>query len=86
MSVKARFYISEVTRRAYNPDHVQVTLQAAGRGEENKDWAAATPSGQIQMTINNPAAASFFGDRLGKDVTLTFEAAEDTLHPSQYSQ
>jgi hypothetical protein len=86
MSVKARFYVSEITRRAFNPDHIQVTLQAAGRGEENKDWAAATPAGQISMTINNPAAASFFGDRLGKDVTLTFEAAEDKQYQSPHQQ
>lgn len=27
---------------------------------ENKTWAAATPSGQFQMSITNPPAAAFF--------------------------
>lgn len=87
MAVKARFYIAEISRKAYNPDHVEVVLQAAGRGEENKDWAKYTPSGEIKMTINNPPAAAFFADRLGKDVTLTFEAHEDdTLRVGPHQQ
>ena len=80
--VTARFYVSEVTRRAYNPDHVTVKLQAAGRGEQNKAWAAATPSGTIELTINNAAAAAFFGDRLAKDVALTFEPLGDETYRS----
>ncbi len=86
MKVLARFYVSEVTRRAYDPGAVSVTLQAVGRGPENKAWASATPSGQITMAIKNGDAAAFFGDRLGKDVAITFEAADDdTHHPSPYT-
>lgn len=77
MSVVARFYVSEITRRAYDPGAVQVTMQAVGRGEENKAWASATPSGQVTMAIKNGDAAAFFGDRLGKDVTIKFEAADE---------
>lgn len=87
MSVNARFYVSQITRRSYNPDHVEVELQAAGRGEENKSWAAATPAGSIKMTINNPPAAAFFGERLGKDIHVTFAAHEDdTLRVSPHQQ
>ena len=39
MTITARFYVESYTRRAYNPDHVDVTLRAAGRGEQNKAWA-----------------------------------------------
>lgn len=86
MAVLARFYVAEITRRSYDPGAVQVTLQAVGRGEENKAWASATPSGQITMAIKNGAAAAFFGDRLGKDVAITFEATEDdTQHSSPHS-
>lgn len=77
MSVLARFYVSEVTRRSYDPEAATVTLQAVGRGPENKEWATATPSGQITLTIKNSPAAAFFGDRLGKDVTVTFDPHED---------
>ena len=38
---------------------------------ENKTWSEATPSGHFQMSITNPAAASFFkaGDLLYVDFT-----------------
>lgn len=72
-TVQARFYVSKVTKHAYNPDHLEVTLQAVSRGEENKSWAAATPVGQMTLTIGNPQAARWFDERLGKDVALTFE-------------
>lgn len=84
--VTARFYVAEVTRRAYNPRHSSVVLQAAGRGEQNKAWAEATPTGQITMTITNESASAFFADRLGKDIAVTFEPLDDeTLHLTQYS-
>lgn len=77
MAVAARFYVSQITRMAYNPDHLQVALQASTRGPENKAWASATPAGNITLTVNNPAAATWFGDRLGKDVAMTFDDAPD---------
>lgn len=72
MAVKARFYVSQVTSFAYNKEQVAVVLQAVARGEENRDWAAATPSGNIQMTVNNPTAATWFKDRLGAEVSILF--------------
>lgn len=83
MSVTARFYVDQVTKRAYNPKHVSVTLRAAGRGDENKAWAQATPTGTIELTINNPDAAAFFEQRLGRDVGLVFT---DLGEPRQASQ
>lgn len=71
--VQARFYVSEVTRYAYNPENLNVVLRAVGRGEENKTWASATPMGEMKLTIGNAAAAKWFEERLGKDVALTFE-------------
>lgn len=73
MTVSARFYVSEVTRQAYNPAHLKVTLTAVGRGDKNAQWAEATPSGKIEMTINNEPAASQFAEALGKDVAITFD-------------
>ena len=85
MTITARFYVESYTRRAYNPDHVDVTLRAAGRGEQNKAWAQATPSGEITMQVNNPVAAEFFASRLGQDVAVTFESLDDTRHVSPHS-
>lgn len=78
MSVVARFYVSETTRRAYQPQHLEVSLQAVSRGPENKTWAAATPAGQIKLTISNEQAAKWFADRLGKDIGILFEDRSDT--------
>lgn len=78
MQVTARFFVSEITRRAYNPAHALVKLQPAYRGQENKAWSEATPSGLIELQISNPGAvdafAAWFAE--GKDIALTFEAVE----------
>lgn len=86
MSVIARFYVATTQKFAFNPDQLVVTLHPVTRGEENKSWATATPAGQVQMTIQNPGAAKFFEQRLGKDVVLRFEDGEDDKHhPSPYT-
>jgi hypothetical protein len=72
MSVAARFYVSGLERNAYQPDATIVKMQPVTRGEQNRDWAAATPSGQIQMTILNSSAAVVFADRLGEEFEITF--------------
>jgi hypothetical protein len=71
--VTARFHVAEVTRFAYNADNRVVKLRPSTKGEQNKAWAAATPSGEITMTIGNPAASAWFEDRLGQDVAITFD-------------
>lgn len=86
MAVKARMYVSKIEKFAYNPDHLTVQLTAVSRGEENKSWAAATPSGSVTLTINNPKAAAWFEERLAKDVVITFESTDDTReHQTPYS-
>jgi hypothetical protein len=84
MGVEARFWVDEITTRAYNPDHVSVTLRAAGRGEGNKSWAQATPTGTIELTITNPAAAEFFKENQGKDVAILFAPVEMEPKTSQH--
>ena len=75
MAVKARFYVSELKRQAYNPNATTVTLNAVSRGEHNKVWASATPVGTLSMTVNNESAAGFFSERLGTEVEITIEEA-----------
>lgn len=84
MTVTARFYVDEITTRAYNPSHVNVTLRAAGRGEQNKAWAEATPTGTITLTVNNPDAAAFFQAHQGHDLALTFEPVGDGPYRSMH--
>lgn len=84
-NVIARFYVDQITRRAYNPDHVEVVLKAAGRGEQNKTWAQYTPSGTLTMQINNPAAAQTFLENLGRDFELTFRVLDEGQFPSEHA-
>lgn len=87
MSVIARFYVAKVEKHAYTPGMTPqraVTLQAATRGEENKSWAQATPSGQITMHINNGAAGQWFEEMLGRDVAVSFSTAEEA-GPTNFS-
>ena len=72
MRITARFFVQSITRNAYDPQAGQVTLGVVSRGPENKQWAAATPSGRIELTINT-SAAEWFHDRLGREVAVTFE-------------
>lgn len=88
MAVQARFYVESILKRAYDPVQVDVTLKAAGRGEQNKAWAKYTPSGDITMHVNNPAAAAWFEERLGRDIALTFDDIpdDDTRHTSPHGE
>ncbi len=84
MTIKARMYVSQITKQATPGTRVQ--MHAVTRGPENKEWAQATPHGVIEMTINNEPAAKWFEDRVGKDVLVSFEAADDEVRLSQYQE
>lgn len=74
--VTSRFYVTSVTRLAYNPAHAKIELKPAYRGEENKAWSEATPSGEITLQISNPSAVEWFSSRLGGgDIAVTFDDA-----------
>lgn len=80
MTVKAMFYVTEITHRA-TPDansvNAQVKLEAAfggylkGLPEGNQDWSKYTPSGKLEMTITNPGAVEQFD--VGAVYEMTFE-------------
>lgn len=79
MTVRGKFYVDEVTRRAFNTEQATVTLRPVTRGEENREWSAATPSGQIVMGICNEAAARFFIDAFDakREVYVDFTLVEE---------
>ena len=78
MTVRAKLYVAKIERGSYDPEAVTVTMQAVTRGEENKEWAAATPTATFTATIKNPAAALPFINGLGKEfyVDITPVVAE----------
>ena len=79
--VTARFYVDQVTRKAYNPEHAEVILKPAyNNGNGNQAWSEATPSGEIKLQISNPTAVEWFVERLGytgTDLHITFEDAPE---------
>ncbi len=78
MAVSARFFVQSVTKQANGGGYAppapmgRVTMHPALRGEENKSWASATPSGSFEMTINGDAL-TWFESRLGKDIAITLD-------------
>lgn len=72
-TIEARFFVAE--RHAF-PQGKQgkVILRVVSRGDQNRKWSSATPSGQIEMSITNPAALDVFDKWLneGCDVAVTF--------------
>lgn len=75
MVVKAKLFVSSVKRQVSSPDSVEITLAAVTQGDENKEWAEATPAASFSMTIQNPPAAAYMGI-LGQEYYVTFEKAE----------
>jgi hypothetical protein len=80
MAVRARFYVATITQHATaaragyaEPLPLgEVTLRPATRGEHNREWASATPSGEFKMTVNGPAYP-WFAERLGREVSITLD-------------
>lgn len=80
MSVAAKFYVAEVRLwPSQTPgESGEVLMRPVTRGEENKAWSSATPSGEIKMTISNPPAFKWFMGRLGKEVSISFTDFDST--------
>lgn len=78
MAVVARFFVHHITNYCYN-DAAEVVLSPVVRGPENAAWASATPSGEIKMQVNNPAAADWFRQMMADkaDIAITYDAAAE---------
>lgn len=85
--VTARFFVAEVKRFAMSVSQahsngwadpaprIEVVMRpvSGAKGPQNEQWASATPSGEIKLTVGNPEAATWFDAMLGKDIAITFE-------------
>lgn len=77
MGVKAMFYVQSVGHSAGGVGTVQLNAVAKG---PYANWSKYTPSGTISITSLNENATAWFYDRLGKDVSITFDdPTEDDL-------
>jgi hypothetical protein len=75
MSVKAKFNCSAVIPNAYGTGVTAHFHAVYGKGEENKDYAEATPSASLSMVISDKTKAAEYFEQ-GKEYYLTFEKAE----------
>lgn len=55
--VRAKMYVTEVGRTQYGG---KVSLRVVSRGADNKDWANATPTGELTLGIRNELAFDQF--------------------------
>lgn len=72
MAVRGKFKLTEVTHVEYNADARKLRFGAVcnDNTEENAKFHKYTPSGEISMTVDNPAAADQFV--LGKEYYVDF--------------
>jgi hypothetical protein len=71
-TVRAKFVCYEKVQQ--ENDRYVVRLRAVyGDGQANKSWAKYTPSGQLEMVIDNPDASERF--EVGKEYFLDFTPA-----------
>lgn len=68
--VRAKFFVQEITQAIHGG---KVKLGAVCRGEDNKQWASATPWGSIEMGISNESALAQFVP--GDEVYVDFSPA-----------
>lgn len=76
--LKAKFGVNHLQD---NPEYktqlvkMNTVCDTINKGSENNQFSIATPWGNMEMMISNPAAFDFFTQ--GKNYILTFEEAED---------
>jgi hypothetical protein len=75
--VRAKFCVSNILKDQYGS--MVVKLYAVYKGDEsspeNESFSNSTPSGNVELTITNPAASVFFEKLAGKYVYLDFTEA-----------
>lgn len=79
MQVQAKMRVTGRAERNWSPgekvDAIEITLQPIyAESGPNKSWSQATPSGEVKLTITNPAAYEQF--KIGGTYLLTFERVE----------
>jgi hypothetical protein len=77
--ITARFYVASIEYGPGTNATGKVVLQPAYASGANADWAAATPSGRIELFVNAEGAMGGFDEwRLGRDdIHVTLERVAD---------
>jgi hypothetical protein len=78
--ISLRFYVAETTLGPGDPPTTaKVVLLPAYAQGANAEWAAATPSGRIDLTVSNPAAIEVIEEwrKARTDLHLTARPVDD---------
>lgn len=70
--MRAKFYVTSVTDYGHSKQATLSAQYSSGKPEDN-EFAAATPSGKIEITISNPAAMDYL--KVGKKYYVDFSEA-----------
>jgi len=77
MTVRGKFFVLGIEQQMYNSSVVKIKLGAVSASDseksENTMFHKYTPSGTIELQIDNPPASEFF--KLGKTVYVDFSEA-----------
>ena len=74
-TITARFYVASIEFPAGTDGQGKIVLQPAYANGANAEWATATPSGRIELQVNNPDATALFNQwRLAReDLHITMQ-------------
>jgi len=72
--VRGKFTLHSIQHHSYGGQTFRFGAVYDNGTEENRRFAKATPSGTLEMTVDNPPAQAFF--ELGKTYYLDFSKAE----------
>jgi hypothetical protein len=72
--VRAKFQVQAITETSWGAKIFKLAPMYDTSIEEDRRYSKATPSGSLEMQINNPPAAAFF--ELGKSYYIDFTKAD----------
>jgi hypothetical protein len=74
MATRAKFNLNSITSVDYGNSYASKQYEFSAVYDdgipENQRFAKASPSGQLKITIDNPAAQEFFAGKVGKSFYL----------------
>lgn len=73
-AVRAKFTVTKVAKTSYGQTEITLSPQYDQTIPEDLRFQKATPSGQLQMTVDNPTAVEFL--ELGKAYYLDLTPAD----------
>lgn len=81
MTVRAKFTLQSVTTYGGEGRMLKFYTQYDSTIPEDQRFTKATPSGSLEMTVDNPAALAFFENRIGKAFYLDMVEVPEPAKP-----